>query len=59
MAMVRYHDIVVWHYAFRDHWFKVNCTTDLEGLWGTQLRSCSSSVLVNETAEQVTAAHPA
>ena len=28
-------------------------------LWGAKLRSCSSSVLVNETAEQVTAAYPA
>jgi hypothetical protein len=31
VAVVRYGDIVVWHYAFRDHWFKVNATTDPEG----------------------------
>jgi hypothetical protein len=31
VAVVRYGDIVVWHYAFADHWFKVNATTDLEG----------------------------
>ena len=28
-------------------------------VWGAKLRSCSSSVLVNETAEQATAAYPA
>lgn len=27
----RYDDIVLRHYAFRDHWFKVNCTFDLSG----------------------------
>jgi hypothetical protein len=31
VAEVRYGDIVVRHYAFRDHWFKINCTTDLSG----------------------------
>jgi hypothetical protein len=31
VAVVRYGGIVVWHYAFADHWFKVNATTDLEG----------------------------
>jgi hypothetical protein len=31
VAVVRYGDVVVWHYAFGDHWFKVNATTDLEG----------------------------
>jgi hypothetical protein len=31
VAVVRYGDVVLWHYAFRDHWFKVNATTDLEG----------------------------
>lgn len=31
IAEVRYDDIVVRHYAFRDHWFKINCTTDLSG----------------------------
>jgi hypothetical protein len=30
-AQVRYGDIVVRHYAWRDHWFKINCTTDLRG----------------------------
>jgi hypothetical protein len=25
---VSYGDVVVRHYAFRDHWFKVNCTLD-------------------------------
>jgi hypothetical protein len=28
---IRYGDIVLRHYAFRDHWFKVNVTTDLAG----------------------------
>jgi hypothetical protein len=31
VAEVRYGDIEVRHYAFRDHWFKVNCTTDPAG----------------------------
>jgi hypothetical protein len=31
VAVVRYGDIVLWHYAFRDHWFRINATTDLEG----------------------------
>lgn len=31
VATVRYGDVVVWHYAFADHWFKVNCTTELAG----------------------------
>jgi hypothetical protein len=31
VAVVRYGEVVVWHYAFGDHWFKVNATTDLEG----------------------------
>jgi hypothetical protein len=31
VAQVRYGDIVVRHYAWRDHWFKINCTTDLRG----------------------------
>jgi len=30
VAEVRYGDIVVRHYAFRDHWFKINCTSDSE-----------------------------
>jgi hypothetical protein len=29
VAQIRYGDIVVRHYAWRDHWFKINCTTDL------------------------------
>jgi hypothetical protein len=29
VAQVRYGDVVVRHYAWRDHWFKINCTTDL------------------------------
>jgi hypothetical protein len=28
---IRYGDVVLHHYAFRDHWFKVNVTTDLAG----------------------------
>jgi hypothetical protein len=31
VAVVRYGDIVLWHSAFRDHWFKINATTDLDG----------------------------
>jgi hypothetical protein len=31
VAVVRYDDIVLWHYAFADHWFKINATTDLHG----------------------------
>jgi hypothetical protein len=31
VAVVRYGDIVLWHYAFADHWFKINATTDPEG----------------------------
>lgn len=31
VAEVRYGEVVVRHYAFRDHWFKINCTTDLRG----------------------------
>jgi hypothetical protein len=31
VAQVRYGDVVVRHYAWRDHWFKINCTTDLCG----------------------------
>ena len=27
----RYDDVVLWHYAFARHWFKVNLTTDLTG----------------------------
>jgi hypothetical protein len=31
VAQVRYGDVVVRHHAWRDHWFKINCTTDLRG----------------------------
>ena len=31
VAVVRYGEIVLWHFTFRDHWFKVNATSDLEG----------------------------
>lgn len=27
----RYDDVVLWHYAFAEHWFKVNLTTDRAG----------------------------
>ena len=26
-----YGDVILWHYAFARHWFKVNLTTDLDG----------------------------
>ncbi|GAB3422650.1 ribonuclease FAU-1 family protein [Flindersiella endophytica] len=31
VAQVRYDDVVLRHFAFRDHWFKINVTTDLSG----------------------------
>jgi hypothetical protein len=31
VAEVGYGDVIVRHYAFRDHWFKVNCTLDSAG----------------------------
>jgi ADP-ribose pyrophosphatase YjhB (NUDIX family) len=31
VTQVRYGDVVVRHHAWRDHWFKINCTTDLRG----------------------------
>ena len=31
MAVVRYDDIVLWHYAFADHRFKISATTDRHG----------------------------
>lgn len=31
VAEVSYGDVTLRHYAFRDHWFKVNCTLDSEG----------------------------
>lgn len=31
VSAVRYADVVLWHYAFAWHWFKVNLTTDLNG----------------------------
>jgi hypothetical protein len=27
----RYGDVILWHYAFTRHWFKVNLTTNLDG----------------------------
>ena len=31
VSAARYGDIVLWHYAFARHWFKVNLTTDRAG----------------------------
>jgi hypothetical protein len=31
VAQVRYGDVVLRHHAWRDHWFKINCTTDRRG----------------------------
>lgn len=31
VAQTRYDDVVLRHFAFRDHWFKINVTTDLNG----------------------------
>ncbi|MBM7791088.1 DUF402 domain-containing protein [Tenggerimyces flavus] len=31
VVVARYGDVLLWHYAFRDRWFKVNVTTDQEG----------------------------
>jgi hypothetical protein len=31
VSAARYGGIVLWHYAFARHWFKVNLTTDLAG----------------------------
>jgi hypothetical protein len=31
VSAARYGDVVLWHYAFAGHWFKVNLTTDLAG----------------------------
>jgi hypothetical protein len=31
VSAARYGDVVLWHYAFARHWFKVNLTTDLDG----------------------------
>ena len=31
VSAARYGDIVLWHYAFTRHWFKVNLTTGLDG----------------------------
>jgi hypothetical protein len=31
VSAARYGNIVLWHYAFARHWFKVNLTTDLSG----------------------------
>ena len=29
VSAARYGEVVLWHYAFARHWFKVNLTTDL------------------------------
>ncbi len=31
VSAARYGDVILWHYAFAGHWFKVNLTTDLAG----------------------------
>ena len=31
VCAARYGDVVLWHYAFAGHWFKINLTTDLAG----------------------------
>lgn len=31
VTAARYGDVILWHYAFARHWFKVNLTTDLAG----------------------------
>ncbi len=31
VCAARYGDVVLWHYAFAQHWFKINLTTDLTG----------------------------
>jgi hypothetical protein len=31
VCAARYGDVVLWHYAFAWHWFKINLTTDLAG----------------------------
>jgi predicted RNA-binding protein associated with RNAse of E/G family len=31
VAVARYGDVLLWHFAFRDRWFKVNVTTDRDG----------------------------
>jgi len=31
VCAARYGDVVLWHYAFARHWFKINLTTDLAG----------------------------
>jgi hypothetical protein len=31
VAQIRYGDVVVRHYAWREHWFEINCTTDRRG----------------------------
>jgi hypothetical protein len=31
VCAARYGDVVLWHYAFARHWFKINLTTDLTG----------------------------
>ncbi len=31
VSAARYGDVVLWHYAFARHWFKINLTTSLDG----------------------------
>jgi hypothetical protein len=31
VSAARYGDVVLWHYTFAQHWFKINLTTDLAG----------------------------
>src|SRR5947209_1961270 len=31
VSAARYGDVVLWHYAFARHWFKINLTTSLTG----------------------------
>lgn len=31
VCAARYGDVVLYHYAFAQHWFKINLTTDLAG----------------------------
>ncbi len=31
VSAARYGDVVLWHYAFARHWFKINLTTGLDG----------------------------
>jgi hypothetical protein len=40
----RYGDVVLWHYAFARHWFKINLTTDLAARsWGPATMSLAAA----------------